>query len=198
MAEQITEEGYRLIGIQLCNHIFKICKYLPCPDCSNHASQFLARLKMENFKTKQDLKNILYIFHNVVNKRKQKPMFHTNNLSIYKNKNIINVYNQFILVYNTKGNMKLLTDTFQRQQIISSFKKWLFSNLHFFIHFKNVINKPISYKKSDEDLSKKNDENNEKEPEKKEVENKPLDIENIKENLFFSKMEDEFSSGFSF
>jgi hypothetical protein len=81
---------------------------------------------MENFKTKQDLKNILYIFHNVVNKRKQKPMFHTNNLSIYKNKNIIHVYNQFILVYNTKGNMKLLTDTFQRQQIISSFKKWLF------------------------------------------------------------------------
>jgi len=54
-------------------------------------------------------------------------------LEIYKRKNLNFVYNNFVQVYNTRGNMKLLTESFQRQRVLSEFKKWLFSNINFFI-----------------------------------------------------------------
>ena len=44
LAEQITDEGYNVIGKQLYSYILKICKYLPCPDCSNHATIFFEKL----------------------------------------------------------------------------------------------------------------------------------------------------------
>jgi hypothetical protein len=75
---------------------------------------------------------VLYVLHNHVNKRKNKQIFKLENLKMYENRNIINVYNRFTLVYNTHGNMKLLTDTFQRQLLIAEFKKWLVKNIKSF------------------------------------------------------------------
>jgi hypothetical protein len=43
--------------------------------------------------------------------------------------NIIQVYNTFIKNYNTKGNMKLLAETFQRKLIINDLKKWFTANI---------------------------------------------------------------------
>ena len=76
---------------------------------------------------------VLYVLHNHVNKRKNKLLFKLEGLSLYDNKNIIQVYNQFIMVYNTRGNMKLLTDTFQRQMLTTEFKKWLMTNIRSFM-----------------------------------------------------------------
>ena len=75
---------------------------------------------------------VLYVLHIHVNKRKHKPTFKLENLNIYENRNLIQVYNRFSLVYNTRGNMKLLTDTFQRQLLITEFKKWLVKNMQAF------------------------------------------------------------------
>ena len=88
-------------------------------------SQFLA--------DKADLKNMLYLFHNVVNQRLKKPLFVNSNLSVYANNNIIHVFNNFAEVYHTKGNMALLADSFQRKLIMSDFKKWLVINLGGFL-----------------------------------------------------------------
>jgi hypothetical protein len=129
--------------MQLFSHIYRICNSLPCPDCADHATRFLAKVNVSALKTKTDLKNILYVFHNVVNVRKRKPVYHTNNLEVYKRKNLNNVYNNFVQVYNTRGNMKLLTESFQRQRVLSEFKKWLFSNYHFFIERHVLIQPPL-------------------------------------------------------
>ena len=110
LAAKIREDKFNEIGHELIMHIRKIARYLP----------------------KTNFMQVLYVLHNHVNKRKNKPVFKLENLNMYENKNLIQVYNRFSLVYNTRGNMKLLTDTFQRQLLITDFKKWLVKNMQAF------------------------------------------------------------------
>lgn len=132
IAEKIKEESFQVIGIELFFYIRRICSALPCPECSLHATQFLGKIDPKTLKTKLDLVKTLYIFHNVVNKRKSKSLFNSSLLQEYKNKNLIHTYNHFVSIYKTKGNMKLLTDSFQRTIIIGEFKKWLVKNFQHF------------------------------------------------------------------
>jgi hypothetical protein len=132
LAEKIKEENFSTTSKQLMFYIKRICATLPCPECSQHASRFLSRVNIQGIQCKTDLRNILYIFHNVVNKRKNKPLFNNDNLTTYATKNKINVYNNFVSAYQTKGNMKLLADSFQRKLIIMEFKKWFIQNINNF------------------------------------------------------------------
>ena len=115
LTEKINDTAYNQISPQLFHFIVRICKFLPCPDCSTDASNFLAKIKLSDYKNKTDFKNLFYLFHNRVNAKKRKPLFNYGNINIYKNYNIIPVVNNFINNYQTKGNMKLLSESFQRQ-----------------------------------------------------------------------------------
>ena len=130
---KLTDDGFNTIGLQLFNYIKRICNNLPCPDCAQHATQFLSRVNMATIKTKEDLRNTMYIFHNMVNKRKKNPPFRYENLGYYNTKNLFNTYNMFAKNFNTRGNMKLLADSFQRKLLINDFKKWMMLNIRFFI-----------------------------------------------------------------
>lgn len=133
LIEKIKEENYQMIHMELFNYIKRICSYLPCPDCSQHANLFLSKITPKQISNKNDFKNMLYVFHNQVNKRKQKLLFSYTEMERYKQYNIITVYNKFISVYNTKGNMKMLTESFQRQFIIRDFKNWFVKNINCFV-----------------------------------------------------------------
>jgi hypothetical protein len=133
LAAKIHEDKFNEIGGQLIMFIRKISRYLPCPDCSQHATNFFANVPPHMFRTKANFMKVLYILHNQVNKRKNKLLFKLEGLNLYENKNVIQAYNQFIMVYNTRGNMKLLTDTFQRQMLTNEFKKWLMNNIKAFM-----------------------------------------------------------------
>jgi hypothetical protein len=128
LAEKIHEDDFNKLLPQMFGLIKRVCAYLPCPDCSQHATRFLAKLKPEQIATKLDLKNTLYLFHNMVNAKKKKPLFNYGNINVFQNLNIVNVFNNFVAVYNTKGNMKLLTESFQRTLVIKDMKKWLMTN----------------------------------------------------------------------
>ena len=133
LIEKINEEDYKVIGMELFGHIKRICAYLPCPECSQHATKFLVNIKTEIIQSKEGLKQMSYIFHNAVNVRKQKPLYNFAHITEnYKNKNIINVFNHFISVYKTSGNMKLLTESFQRQIIVKNFRMWFLKNFKIF------------------------------------------------------------------
>jgi hypothetical protein len=133
LSEKIHEDVFSVLLPQLIFFLKKICSSLPCPECSQHAMQFWKKINISGIKTKNDLKNMICLFHNLVNKRKNKPLFNHNKLSEnYKNKNIGTVYNNFVAVYQTHGNMQLLADSFQRRLILIEFKKWMMQN---FVHF---------------------------------------------------------------
>ena len=57
MAEKIHEDDFNKLMPQMFVLIKRVCAYLPCPDCSQHATQFLAKLKPEQISTKINFKN---------------------------------------------------------------------------------------------------------------------------------------------
>jgi hypothetical protein len=124
LCEKLNENAFHSIGPGLFNIIVRICKFLPCPDCASDAGKFLANIKHSDIKNKTDLKNVFYVFHNYVNTKKRKQFFAYSNITSYANYNLINVINNFIANYHTKGNMNMLTESFQRQFVINDFKKW--------------------------------------------------------------------------
>jgi len=100
LAEKINPDMFNQLFPQIFNYIIRICRVLPCPDCSLHASQFLSKVNISGIKNKEDFKNLMCIFHNMVNRKKNKRQFYFENLpAIYDNKNIINVYNNFLKIY---------------------------------------------------------------------------------------------------
>jgi hypothetical protein len=133
LVEKINEDHYLTIYQQLVFHIQRICRFLPCPDCADDASKYLTKVNLANCKTKVELKNMMYLFHNYVNAKKRKSLFNYGNIDIYKNNNLIHVINNFLLKYNTKGNMKLLAESFQRQLIIKEITSWLNKYMYVFI-----------------------------------------------------------------
>lgn len=146
LSEKINDDASVLLP-QMFNFIVKFCKFLPCPDCSMSSSNFLAKIKISDLKKKIQFKNTIYIFHNWVNVKKRKALFNYSKIEMYKNYNLINVINNFIGNYQTNGNMKLLTETFQRQLIIKDFKRWFTLNIKAFIKInipKNIQNSVIT------------------------------------------------------
>lgn len=133
LAEKIHEDTFPILGSQLFFHIKKICANLPCPECSQHASAFLAKINFNGIKSKSEFKEMICFFHNTVNFRKKKPIFNPIGLDKYKKVNTITAYNNFVAVYHTRGNMKLLADSFQRKIVLVDFKKWLMNNIQSFL-----------------------------------------------------------------
>jgi hypothetical protein len=102
LIEKMNPDAYPYVINSMFGMIVRICKFLPCPDCSNDASNFLAKIKLDNYKTKSEFKNMIYLFHNWVNAKKRKPLFNYAHLAKYSNLNLISVINNFISKYNTK------------------------------------------------------------------------------------------------
>lgn len=145
LAEKINQDDYpRVIG-SMFGIIVRICKVLPCPDCSRDASIFLAKINLNNYKTKNEFKTFMYLFHNWVNARKRKPLYNYSNLSIYSRLNLIYVINNFTAKYNTKGNMKLLADSFQRGFVVKDLIAWFKLYSQAFIQ-PAIINSPKQVK----------------------------------------------------
>jgi len=132
LAEKIKEDSYPIIGKQLIYNIIQICNLLPCPDCSEHSKTFWSNVKVSNIQSKTDLINLLFVFHNCVNKRKQLKPFQYDDLQYYKSRNIVETFNNFAKNFNTKGNMNLLTDSFHRTRLLGSLRMWVINNLNHF------------------------------------------------------------------
>jgi len=138
LIEKVNDQAYPFIKVQLFGQIRRICGFLPCPECSADATNFLAKVNINDLKTKVDFRNTFYVFHNMVNAKKRKPLFNYSKLASYKNYGIVYVVNNFISKYNTKGNMKLLAESFQRKMVLGEFKSWFTKTIRAFTPPQNI------------------------------------------------------------
>jgi len=144
-SENIHESVYPQMGPVLFLFFVRICRHLPCPECSAHASRFLGKIKVSSLRTKTDLKNLMYVFHNFVNKRKNKPMFPQTELEHkYQKKNVVYVFKRFLSVFNTRGNMNLLSESFQRDFVIRDLKLWFRNSIHHFLPLASPLALPLA------------------------------------------------------
>ena len=67
LAELINNTFYINNTGTILNLIKKICSNLPCPECRAHASLYMNRIRIDNVKTKEDFRMMLFTFHNSVN-----------------------------------------------------------------------------------------------------------------------------------
>ena len=150
LAEKINEQEFsNLIG-PLFSFIKRVCKYLPCPDCSEHATNALSSVRMDQIDTKDKFKVSLFMFHNSVNRRKNKELFKVSDISVYSRMNLLNVWKRFIIVYNTKGNMQMLSESFQRELIMKEFRKWFGTNITCFLQLKPLPSVSVTEQKVEE------------------------------------------------
>ena len=128
LATKIKESDFPTIGPSLILLLIQISNNLPCPECAQHAKEFWSKVKTANITNKTDLINLLFVFHNIVNKRKSYTPFIYDNLKYYNNRNVIDTYNMFAKNFNTKGNMNLINESFHRNRMLSSLRTWLIAH----------------------------------------------------------------------
>ena len=61
---KMKDEHFDELKNDFLNICTKICATLPCPDCSEHATEIMRNVKRENIKTKKDLQLFFFDFHN--------------------------------------------------------------------------------------------------------------------------------------
>lgn len=96
LAEKINNTFYLTNTQTILNLIKRICSNLPCPECRAHASLYMSRISINNVKTKENFKIMLFAFHNIVNSRLGKPLFKKENLIKYKNGRLDVIFSLFI------------------------------------------------------------------------------------------------------
>lgn len=118
LAEKVNETNFEKNRDTILSVIIQITNILPCPHCAEDGSSILRTINYPNVKTKDNLKKLLFIFHNKVNLKLNKPLFLEEDLSKYKNTNTVNVINTFIKkFFNRKYNEQLLMHSFQTQLV---------------------------------------------------------------------------------
>jgi hypothetical protein len=126
LSVKVKESEFKNIRVELLNQIYAICTNLPCPDCANHAKNYLDGINFNTIQTKEDLKMLLYTFHNNVNKKKGYPMFPYEQIDEKYSLAITNnIIRNFMLHFSDRNrSLKLLVGDLQRAQLCAFLKKW--------------------------------------------------------------------------
>jgi hypothetical protein len=134
LAHKIKNDDFSKIKVELFTNIVTICRNLPCPKCANHASDYMSRISINSILTKDDLKNMLFKFHNDVNARTGSPEFSYTELNNkYSTAITINIIQNFFLFFKDNSfNVTSIANTMHRERTINVFKQWLQNNIHRF------------------------------------------------------------------
>ena len=114
--------------------IKNICSILPCPDCRLHATHIINNYKFFHLiRKKEDLKNFVFEFHNLVNSRTGKSIQNKLILEQYKKydfrKATADWYNHFTV--NTYD-VKLIWEKKERNKVRSEILRILNNNIQHF------------------------------------------------------------------
>jgi len=134
LAEKVKDESFQSIRLDLLNTIYLICSNLPCPDCANHASEYMKKINFSSIRTKQDLKLMLFQFHNVVNQKKRFPIFSIDELdSKYSNANTIMIIQNFMIHFQDRHHsIHMIANDLHRSRLANQLKTWFNNNLQYF------------------------------------------------------------------
>ena len=134
VAEKVKTESFGIVRQELLKHLYNICTNLPCPYCSAHAKIYLNSINFNSISTKEDLKLMLFAFHNVVNVKKNRPEFPFEQLRTkYSAANTRNIFKHFVAYFNdTYRSPGMIADDLFRKQLSKSITEWFNANsIHF-------------------------------------------------------------------
>jgi hypothetical protein len=135
LAEKVKPELFLQHRAALFGMIKDICKNLPCPTCSAHASQYIDKINVNSLQSKHDLIKMLFEFHNNVNARTNSPQFSYDELlSKYKQANFVNIVNNFMYYYKMEHHaIRMIADDMYRKRSAKSIIDWLHAHRDIFV-----------------------------------------------------------------
>jgi len=131
LAEKVKESEFERIRVNFLNFIYLICSNLPCPDCTTHAVHYLNGINFNAINNKEELKNMLFNFHNNVNARKGYPIFPRGDLeNKYRSGNTILIIKNFLNTFKSRPNSgRLFIDTLHRDRVLKNLVSWFHANV---------------------------------------------------------------------
>lgn len=134
LAEKVKDEYFSQIRKELLDVIYTICVNLPCPTCAVHATQHMNGINYSTIQTKQQLKDMLFAFHNTVNGRKGFPLFDYSGLDAkYSAANTVLIIQNFMVHFEDKhASVHMIANDMHRARIAKILKKWFNENIQYF------------------------------------------------------------------
>ena len=134
LAHKVKTEYIHIVIKPLLQIIYTICINLPCPMCASHAKDYLNAINFDSIKTKSQLINLFFVFHNTINEKKSYPIFTKQQLDEkYAKANTLNIIHNFIHHYNDPSfNINMISANLYRNNLISLLKKWFNENIQHF------------------------------------------------------------------
>ena len=140
LCEKIDDNYYLNNHENVNNIIYLICTNLPCPDCSEHASNTLKNTSfpINKIKNKDDLTKYIFYFHNEVNKKLNSKQIEFNDYlenfkSKYKNANIyVALKNYNSAIQSNKSNENLILHRFSMNRNLKRINSYFSENINRF------------------------------------------------------------------
>ena len=92
---RINEAFYNSNYEYIWGFIKRICQTLPCPHCQTHAVSYISKININEVRTKNQFKNVIFNFHNSVNSRIGKRVENISILDKYNRANIKKIFDLF-------------------------------------------------------------------------------------------------------
>ena len=109
--------------------ILRIVSNLPCPYCTSHAVSYITSSNYKLIQNIKDLRYFIFVFHNNVNKRVNKPVItYEEHVQLY-NIPLNIVINNFITIYTTKNTgITMMLYNFHRKNMIQDLRTYFINN----------------------------------------------------------------------
>lgn len=134
LAEKVDEKQFHVIKRELLQLMYSICINLPCPTCATHAKEYLDGINFNTIQSKEQLKEMMFNFHNVVNKKKGYTLFRYDELNDKYTKAVtVNIIRNFMTQFDKRNkSIRLIADDLHRQKIASKLRVWFNNNILYF------------------------------------------------------------------
>lgn len=134
IAEKVKPEFFNESREDIFDIIRQVCSTLPCPNCAQHATEYMQKIRFQNIRTKEDLQIMLWAFHNEVNKRKGFALFPMEALSEKYSKAMTrNIIQLFLYHHADKhASFRMIADDYFRTRTVSNLKVWFIKNIQIF------------------------------------------------------------------
>jgi len=136
LAEKMNPEAYKLNTVYVVEVVKNVCYNLPCPTCSQHARSYLNRVSIESIKDVEQLKQMLYNFHNSVNLMRGHKAEKKEILNRYKSitieESLWNLQIYYAKRYRSALELSFITNDSLRKDICNNIIVWITKYRHLF------------------------------------------------------------------
>jgi len=126
LAQKVKPDRWPTFRLEFVQTLYTICKNLPCPDCAQHAKQYLAQWPPQTITSPEALRHLFFHFHNSVNARKGFPLFAREDLDArYASANTMAIVNHFLYFFRDKStSLKQMSNDLYRQRLVDYLQNW--------------------------------------------------------------------------